>query len=681
MPRPYPHLLAPLDLGFCTLPNRVLMGSMHTGLEEAPHGFARLAAFYAERARGGVGLIVTGGIAPNLAGRIEPRAAQLSFGWQVRRHREVTGAVHDAGGRIAMQILHAGRYAYHPLAVAPSALRSPITPFRPRALSAWGIGRTIAAYTRCARLAQDAGYDGVEIMGSEGYLINQFVAPRTNQRSDAWGGGFANRIRLAVEVVERTREAVGREFVIIFRLSMLDLVEGGSTWDEVVALAKAVEAAGATLINTGIGWHEARIPTIATMVPRAAFAWVTRRLKGEVHVPLVTTNRINDPAVAEAILARGDADMVSMARPFLADAAFVAKAAQGRAAEINTCIACNQACLDHIFERRTASCLVNPYACRETELVAARAPFARRIAVVGAGPAGLASAVTLAERGHAVTLFEAAHAIGGQFNLARRIPGKEEFAETLRYYAARLQTLGVAVRLNTHAAAADLAGFDHVVVAAGVLPRVPSVPGIEHPKVLGYAEVVEGRVQAGRRVAIMGAGGIGFDVAELLSAGNAPDGHAGDGAQDDAAVEAFRAEWGIDKQYRERGAVVSPADHAAPRELWLLQRRASKPGEGLAKTTGWIRRTLLRRRGVRMQGGVTYQRIDDAGLHLTVEGEPRVLAVDHVVVCAGQEPRRELGRALAAAGAPHTLVGGADVAAELDAKRAIEQATRVCLAL
>src|SRR6476661_10084966 len=513
----YPKLLAPLDLGFTTLPNRVLMGSMHTGLEESPGGFAKLAVFYAARARGGVGLIVTGGIAPNLVGRLEPRASQLSFGWQVAKHRQVTSAVHAAGGRIAMQILHAGRYAYHPLAVAPSALRSPITPFRPRALSRFGIARTLSAYARCAELARRAGYDGVEIMGSEGYLINQFIAARTNHRDDAWGGAFENRIRFAVETVRRTREAVGEDFIIIYRLSMLDLVEGGSTWDEVVALARAIETAGATLINTGIGWHEARIPTIATMVPRGAFTWVTRRLKGAVKIPLITTNRINDPATAEAVLARGDADMVSMARPFLADADFVAKAAQGRADEINTCIGCNQACLDQIFERQTATCLVNPYACRETELVFTPAAARRKVAVVGAGPAGMACALTAAERGHDVSLFDAAAEIGGQFNLARRIPGKEEFAETLRYYGARLAALGVERRLGRRAGVADLRDADAVILATGIVPRQPVVEGLAHASVAGYTDIIEGRRTPGRNVAIIGAGGIGFDVAEFLT--------------------------------------------------------------------------------------------------------------------------------------------------------------------
>ncbi|HET9339660.1 MAG TPA: NADPH-dependent 2,4-dienoyl-CoA reductase [Casimicrobiaceae bacterium] len=683
----YPHLLAPLDLGFVTLPNRVLMGSMHTGLEEAKRGFERLARFYAERARGGAGLIVTGGIAPNLAGRLAPFASQLSFPWQVGRHRTVTDAVHEAGGRIAMQVLHAGRYAYHPLSVAPSAVRSPISPFRPRALSEGGIRRTIADFARCAELARRAGYDGVEVMGSEGYLINQFIVARTNHRDDPWGGPYANRIRFAVEVVKATRAAVGRDFIVIYRLSMLDLVEGGSTWDEVVELARAVEDAGATIINTGVGWHEARVPTIATMVPRAAFAWVTRRLKGQVRVPLIATNRINDPAVAEAVLARGDADMVSMARPFLADAAFVRKAAEGRADEINTCIACNQACLDHIFVNKVASCLVNPAACREDEFAIRVATARRRVAVVGAGPAGLACATAAAERGHAVTLFEAASEIGGQFNLAKRIPGKEEFGETLRYFRARLSRLGVELALGRRAEALDLAGFDDVVLATGIVPRVPALPGIDHAKVASYADVVSGRRVAGARVAIVGAGGIGFDVAELLTHPGAalppavvpqvPSAANGDAS----ALDHFRDQWGIDGAYARGGGVKAPEPESSPREVWLLQRKASKVGEGLAKTTGWIRRTLLKQRGVTMLGGVEYSRIDDAGLHLVVDGAPRVLDVDTVVICAGQEPRRELVASLEAAGVKPTLIGGADVALELDAKRAIEQGTRVAMAL
>ncbi|HRI92836.1 MAG TPA: NADPH-dependent 2,4-dienoyl-CoA reductase [Accumulibacter sp.] len=673
LPAPYPHLLAPLDLGFTTLGNRVLMGSMHTGLEEEKNGFERMAAFYAERARGGVGLIVTGGFSPNLAGRVYHFGSQLSFSWQVRKHRLITEAVHAAGGRIALQILHTGRYAYHPLNVAPSKLRAPINRFTPRALSEWGIRKTIGDYVRCAQLAQQAGYDGVEIMGSEGYLINQFIARQTNRRDDQWGGSFENRIRFAVETVRATREKVGPNFIIIFRLSMLDLVEGGSSWEEVVQLAKAIEAAGATLINTGIGWHEARIPTIATMVPRAAFAWVTKRLKGAVNIPLITTNRINTPEVAEEVLASGCADMVSMARPFLADADFVIKAAANRGDEINTCIACNQACLDHIFNGKLSSCLVNPRACHETELSIEKAAARRKVAVVGAGPAGMACATTAAERGHAVTLFDAAEQIGGQFNLARRIPGKEDFAETLRYFGRRIETSGVTLELNQRVDAELLkaGGFDHVVLATGITPRQPAIAGIDSDKVASYVDIVEGRKVAGKRVAIIGAGGIGFDVGEFLT-------HAHD---DRSEAERFNDEWGIDPSYAHRGGLKPPLDEPAPRQVFLLQRKSSKVGDGLAKTTGWIRRTLLKKRGVQMIGGVNYERIDDAGLHITVDGQARTLAVDTVVVCAGQESRRELLAPLQAAGIPVTLIGGADVATELDAKRAIDQGTRVAAAL
>lgn len=670
---PYPHLLAPLDLGFTTLRNRTLMGSMHTGLEEEKNGFERMAAFYGERARGGAGLIVTGGFAPNLAGRVYHFGSQLSFSWQVGKHRLITDAVHAEGGKIALQILHTGRYGYHPLNVAPSKLRAPINRFTPRALTRWGIRKTIGDYARCARLAQKAGYDGVEIMGSEGYLINQFIAPQTNQRTDEWGGSFENRIRFAVETVRATRAKVGADFIIIFRLSMLDLVEGGSTWDEVVELARAIEAAGATIINTGIGWHEARIPTIATMVPRAAFAWVTRRLKGVVKIPLVTTNRINTPEVAEEVLASGCADMVSMARPFLADADFVVKAAAGKADEINTCIACNQACLDHIFAGRLSSCLVNPRACHETELVIEKVKTPKKVAVVGAGPAGMACATTAAERGHQVTLFDAADRIGGQFNIAKRIPGKEDFDETLRYFGRRIQTSGVTLKLKQRADAAALkaGGFDHVVLATGIVPRKPPIPGIDGDKVASYLDIIEGRKEAGKTVAIIGAGGIGFDVGEFLT-------HAHD---DRSEAERFNDEWGIDTGFANRGGLKAAVDETAPRRVFLLQRKSSKVGDGLAKTTGWIRRTLLKKRGVRMIGGVTYERIDDAGLHITVDGGPKTLAVDTVVICAGQEPRRDLQAPLEEAGIPFSLIGGADVAAELDAKRAIDQGTRLAASL
>ena len=670
---PYPHLLAPLDLGFTTLRNRTLMGSMHTGLEEEKNGFERMAAFYAERARGGAGLIVTGGFAPNLAGRVYHAGSQLSFSWQVKKHRIVTDAVHAEGGKIALQILHTGRYGYHPLCVAPSSLRAPINRFRPRALTGWGIRRTIAAYAKCARLAQDAGYDGVEIMGSEGYLINQFIAPQTNHRTDDWGGSFENRIRFALEIVRTTRAKVGPNFIIIFRLSMLDLVEGGSSWDEVVALAKAIEAAGATIINTGIGWHEARIPTIATMVPRAAFAWVTQRLKGEVTIPLITTNRINTPEVAEEVLASGCADMVSMARPFLADADFVNKAAENKGDEINTCIACNQACLDHIFNGKLTSCLVNPRACHETEFSITPSTAPKKVAVVGAGPAGMACATTAAERGHAVTLFDAADRIGGQFNIAKQIPGKEDFNETLRYFGKRIEITGVDLQLNTRVEpeALKAGGFDHVVLATGIIPRKLDIPGADSDKVASYLDIIEGRKVAGKSVAIIGAGGIGFDVGEFLT-------HSHD---ERTEAERFNSEWGIDPTYANRGGLTEAVDEKAPRQVYLLQRKESKVGEGLAKTTGWIRRTLLKKRGVMMIPGVSYDAITDTGLNITVNGEAKTLPVDTIVVCAGQLSRRELQAPLEAAGIPVTLIGGADLASELDAKRAIDQGTRVAAAL
>ncbi|HAF55081.1 MAG TPA: crotonase/enoyl-CoA hydratase family protein [Thauera sp.] len=661
----YPNLFRPLDLGFTTLPNRFLMGSMHVGLEEAEGGFERMAAFYAERVRGGVGLIVTGGIAPNAEGRPWSGGATLTTSEEAAHHRVITDAVHREGGRIAMQILHFGRYAYHAELVAPSPIQAPIAPFAPRELSSADVERTLSDFVRCAELAREGGYDGVEIMGSEGYLINEFIVAHTNKRSDEWGGSYANRIRFATEIVRRTRERLGRDFIIIYRLSMLDLIEDGSSFEEVVQLAQAIEAAGATLINSGIGWHEARIPTIATCVPRAGFAWVTQKLKDHVGIPLIATNRINTPEVAEGILAEGKADMVSMARPFLADPDFVRKAAEGRGADINTCIACNQACLDHTFAGKITSCLVNPRACHETELVIEPTTTPRTIAVVGAGPAGLAFATTAAERGHKVTLFEAGARIGGQFNIAMQIPGKEEFAETLRYFGRRIEQTGVVLKLNTRVAAAELVGkFDDVVLASGIVPRVPDIEGVDHPKVLGYLDVLRDRKPVGRRVAILGAGGIGFDVAEYLS-------H--EGISPSLAPEKFYAEWGIDAQYSRRGGLTKPHLETAPREIVLLQRKTSKVGEGLGKTTGWIHRTALKNRGVQMIAGVTYRRIDDAGLHVSIAGKDEILAVDNIVLCTGQEPQRELQSALLEAGMRVHLIGGADVAAELDAKRAIKQ--------
>ncbi len=672
MNSPYPHLLAPLDLGFCTLPNRVLMGSMHTGLEDRASDYGKLAAYFAERARGGVGLMVTGGISPNLVGWLKPFSSKLSWPWETRKHRRVTEAVHQEGGKICMQILHAGRYGYHPLQVAPSRIKSPINPFTPRELSARGVERQINAFVACAQLARDGGYDGVEIMGSEGYLINQFLAARSNARTDEWGGSFGNRLRFATEIVRRTRDSVGRDFILIYRLSMLDLVEGGASWDEVVASAKAIEAAGATIINTGIGWHEARVPTIVTSVPRGAFTWVTRKLKGEVSIPLITTNRINVPEVAEQILANGDADMVSMARPLLADAEWVKKASAGRRDEINVCIACNQACLDHVFVNKKASCLVNPRACRETELNYHKTLQPRRIAVVGAGPAGLACATVAAERGHRVTLFDAADEIGGQFNLAKRIPGKEEFHETLRYFARKLELTGVELRLRSRVDADALlaAGFDEIVLATGVAPRTPAIEGIGHAKVCSYLEVISGRRKPGARVAIVGAGGIGFDVAEFLV-------HEGPSPTTD--VDRWLHEWGVDKTLTARAGIegIKPNPEPPARQVWLLQRKAEKLGMRLGKTTGWVHRSTLKAKGVQMVGGVEYRRIDDAGLHVTIEGTERVLEVDDVVICAGQEPLRALLEPLRAAGKSPHLIGGADIAAELDAKRAIAQGSEL----
>ena len=672
MSSPYPHLLSPLDLGFTQLRNRVLMGSMHTGLEDRAKDYDKLAAYFGERAAGGVALIVTGGIAPSINGWLAPFASKLSWPWEVKRHRKVTAAVHAHGGKIAMQILHAGRYGYHPLSVSASPIKSPITPFRPRELSRGGIENTIEDFVRTAAYAQEAGYDGVEVMGSEGYLINQFLVKRTNQRSDEWGGSYENRMRFPTEIVRRIRAKVGRDFIIVYRLSMLDLVEDGQTWEEIVQLAKAIEAAGATLINTGIGWHEARVPTIVTSVPRAAFAFVTEKMKREVAIPLVTTNRINMPDVAEQIIASGQADMVSMARPLLADAAWVNKAAAGKAQEINTCIACNQACLDHVFENRRASCLVNPRACHETEIVVKPAAQKKRIAVVGAGPAGLSAATTLAERGHAVTLFEAASEIGGQFNMAKRIPGKEEFHETLRYFRVRIAALGIDLRLSTRADVAALKGFDEVIVATGVNPRRPGFPGQDHPKVLSYLDVLAGNAPVGQRVAIIGAGGIGFDMAEFLT-------HEGHSPTIDPP-EWYR-QWGIDPTLTSRGGLAKPQPGKPARQVYLLQRTAGKFGERLNKTSGWVHRATLKMARVEMIGGVSYEGVDERGLKIRTGEDVRTLEVDNVVICAGQECNRTLHDELVAAGVKTHLIGGAHTAGELDAKRAIDQGTRLAVTL
>ncbi|MCW4386190.1 NADPH-dependent 2,4-dienoyl-CoA reductase [Salinibacterium sp. SYSU T00001] len=675
----FPRLLAPLDLGFTTLRNRVIMGSMHTGLEDKAKDAPRLAAYFAERARGGVGLIVTGGYAPSIRGWLTPFASKLTSRRELPRHRVVTDAVHAEGGKIALQILHAGRYGYHPLSVSASALKSPITPFRPRALSSRGVARTIDDFARTARLAREAGYDGVEIMGGEGYLINQFLAERTNKRTDAWGGSPEKRRRFAVEIVRRTRAAVGPDFIILFRLSMADFVEGGQTWDEIVALAREVEEAGATIISTDIGWHEARVPTIVTSVPRAAFADITERLAREVTVPVAAANRINMPEVAEGILSRGATALVALARPMLADPDWVRKAEAGASDEINTCIACNQACLDHTFQRKEVTCLVNPRAGRETELVLLPTKRSKRVAVVGAGPAGLSAAVNAARRGHAVTLFEANDGIGGQFAIARRIPGKEEFAETIRYFTRQLELLNVDVRLNTRAAASDLTGFDDVVVATGVTPRIPSIPGIDHPSVVTYAEAVLGRKPVGDRVAVIGAGGIGVDVSEFLTEHTMRD--VNPTAEE---LAEWRSEWGVTEDGSVPGFVVAPQPSPPAREVTLLQRKPGRIGLGLGKTTGWVHRAALKHKRVRELSGVNYERIDDEGLHISF-GEERkdaqVIAVDTVVICAGQESVRDLVDELAAADVTAHVIGGADVAAELDAKRAIEQGTRLAAAL
>jgi 2,4-dienoyl-CoA reductase (NADPH2) len=674
MMTPYPHLLAPLDLGHLTLPNRLIMGSMHIGLEDQPNGFERLAAFYVERVRGGVGLIVSGGVAVNEEGLPYEGATKLTTEREAAEHRGVVDAVHAAGGRIAMQLLHCGRSSVHGNAVAPGPIRSPISPITPREMTAEDIERTIGDYVSCARLAQSAGYDGVEVMGSEGYLINQFLAARTNRREDDWGGTYTNRMRFAVTITRRIREAVGSDFVIIYRLSMLELVDGGSTLPEGIELARAIEQAGASIINVGIGWHEARVPTIATSVPRAAYAWVARFLKGAVSVPIVASNRINTPEVAEALLADGDCDLVSLARPLLADPAFIAKAERNAAETINTCIACNQACLDHGFRRKVASCLVNPRAGFETEIRIAPTTSPKRIAVVGAGPAGLAAATTLAERGHAVTLFEADDQIGGQFNLAKQIPGKEEFHETLRYYRHRLVETGVTIRLGTRVTAESLnaGGFDHCLLATGVMPRAPEIDGLDHPKVLSYLQVLRDHATVGERVAIIGAGGIGFDVATYLT-------HQGPSGALDPAT--FFAEWGVETSFGPHSGLKPPSVAAPARRVHMLQRKRSKPGDGLGVSTGWIHRAALRARGVEMIAGVTYRRIDDDGLHITIEGVDRCLAVDAVVICAGQVSDRSLLAGLRFDADRLHLIGGADVATELDAKRAIDQAVRLAAKL
>lgn len=670
-------MLQPLDLGFTTLRNRVLMGSMHTGLEDRFFHIEKLAAYYAERARGGVGLIVTGGFSPNRRGELLPFASRMGNAATALLHRRVTSSVHNEGGKIVLQLLHAGRYGYTPYSVAPSAVKSPITPFKPSALSSKGVEETIDDFANAAELAQTAGYDGVEIMGSEGYLITQFLCARTNQRKDQWGGNFANRMRFPVEIVRRVREKVGRNFIIVYRISVLDLVEGGQTWEEIVQLAKALEQAGVTILNTGVGWHEARVPTIVTSVPRGAFVFATARLKQEVRIPVCASNRINTPDLAEDIIASGQADMVSMARPLLADAFFVAKAANGRADEINTCIACNQACLDHTFQAKRASCLVNPRACHETELRYLPTLDRKRIAVVGSGPAGLSAATVAAERGHDVTLFDADTRIGGQFNVARQIPGKEDFNETLRYFGKMLEKWGVKVKLNHKVEAQELIDgkFDEVVVATGISPRKPGIPGIDHPKVMSYLDVVLHRKPVGKRVAIIGAGGIGFDIGEFLTHHHS----------DDEQAQWYR-EWGVDTAISQRAGLCEPEVVPSPRQVYLLQRKQSSLGKDLGKTSGWVHRAVLKKKGVEMLAGVQYDRIDDQGLHITINGESRTLEVDNIVICAGQEPRRDLATALhtleaSKSGMGVHLIGGADVAAELDAKRAIRQGSELAAKL
>ncbi len=675
---PYSNLLTPLDLGFTTLANRVLMGSMHTGLEEEKNGFDKLAAFYEARAKGGVGMIVTGGISPNLRGRLAPLGSELSKFWHVNKHKKITSAVHKYDTKICVQLLHAGRYAYHPFSVSSSKVKSAINPFTPAEMSIRQIKGTIKDFAYSTKLAQKAGYDGVEIMGSEGYLLNQFSCVRVNKRTDEWGGSIENRMRFAVETVKAVREKVGKEFIIIFRLSMLDLVEGGNSWEDVVTMAKAIEAAGATLINTGIGWHEARVPTISTSVPRAAFTWITERMKKEVSIPLITTNRINTPEVAESVLANGHADMVSMARPFLADPEFVQKAAADQSDQINTCIGCNQACLDHVFKQKRASCLVNPVACYETELTFEKAAKSKKIAVVGAGPAGLAFSVYAAQRGHNVTLFDKASEIGGQFNFAKQVPGKEEFYETLRYFNVQLKKHDISVNLSTEVNTEKLIsdGFDEVVLATGIVPRTLDIKGFEHPKVKSYLNVLRDKEEVGHKVAIIGAGGIGFDIACYLAEEKS--------LTTDA--EAWMKNWGVDKSYQGAGALYTKGNeanseldesHKNEREIYLLQRKTTKVGAGLGKTTGWIHRATLNKHNVKMIPGVTYKEVNDDGLLISINGEDKLLEVDHVIICAGQQPQRALYQGLIDAQASVHLIGGASVAAELDAKRAIRQAAEL----
>jgi len=667
----YNKLFQPLDLGFTTLKNRVLMGSIHTGLEEEKNGFEKLATFYAERAKGGVGLIVTGGISPDIFGRLTPFGARMTRQKDVRHHQVVTGAVHKADGKICLQLLHAGRYAYSPIAVAPSRIKAPISPFKPWALPGWAVRMTVRHYVRAAKLAKQAGYDGVEVMGSEGYLINEFLVSRTNKRTDKWGGSFENRMQFPLEIIRGIRKQVGSDFIIIYRLSMLDLIEDGQTWNEVEQLALEVEKAGATIINTGIGWHEARIPTIAQMVPRGGFAWVTKRLMGKVNIPLITTNRINTPELAEEILRDECADMVSMARPFLADPNFMLKAFESKENEINTCIACNQACLDNIFNQKVASCLVNPFACRETEMIIKSALEKRKIAIIGAGPSGLAAALTAAQRNLDVTLFEAASAIGGQLNMAKVVSGKEEFNETLRYYETQLKLHGVKILLNTKFTIEQAENFDEIILSSGVIPRKISMEGIRHPMVLDYAEVLRDKKAVGKRVAIIGAGGIGIDTAMFLLKGSEPEN-----------IPEFLSKWQVDTSYQNRGGISKKkVNEPLERDIYLLQRKKGKPGAALGKTTAWIHREELKKYKVNYMDSVTYLRINDDGLHILHDGKEVLLKVDNVIVCAGQESERSLYDELIATGKKVQIVGGAKFAGEIDARRAIEEGTLAAMSI